>query len=73
MNDNNATVSPTVKSLLDTEHSTVGTDVYHGKPMFVFNPGGPYPFSIGLAKAKLVMKHIDAIRKFVETNGASIT
>ena len=28
----------------------------------------PYPFTFGLAKAKLILENIDAIKKFVKEN-----
>jgi hypothetical protein len=28
----------------------------------------PYPFSFGVSKAKLILKHIEEIKKFVEEN-----
>ena len=41
-------------------------DEYKGNKILVLNPGSKFPFSFGVAKAKLVIEHIDAIKKFVE-------
>lgn len=45
---------------------------YQGKPMLLLNPGSQYRFQFGLGKAKMILQHIDAIRRFVESNGTSI-
>jgi hypothetical protein len=39
---------------------------YKGRPVITLNPGERYPFTFGLAKAKLILQHIDDIRVFVE-------
>ncbi len=44
---------------------------YKGNKLICLNPGTKYPFSFGLNKAKMVLENLDAIRKFVETNGES--
>ena len=41
-------------------------DEYKGNKILVLNPGGRFPFSFGVAKAKLILQHLDAIRKFVQ-------
>jgi hypothetical protein len=41
-------------------------DEYKGNKILVLNPGSKFPFSFGLAKAKLVLQHLDAIRQFVQ-------
>ena len=42
---------------------------YKGNPMVVLNPGEKFPFSFGLGKAKMILANIDAIKKFVESDG----
>ena len=66
-------VSATVESLKDTDNSTVCIDSYKGRPTIAFNKDSKYPFSFGELKAKILHKHRDAIAKFVETHGKSIT
>jgi hypothetical protein len=66
-------VNEAVSSLLDTEHSTCDLDSYKGKPMFVINKNSRYPFSFGLAKAKLIVKHVKQLDRFVATDGASLS
>lgn len=39
---------------------------YKGRPILTLNPGERYPFSFGLAKAKLILQHIEVIKTFVE-------
>jgi hypothetical protein len=78
MNINNITSeserpSPTVESLMDVENSTCSIDSFKGRPTFAINKNSPYPFSFGLLKARLLVKHVKALQKFVETDGKSIT
>lgn len=42
---------------------------YNGNKVLVLNPGARFTFSFGLSKAKLILEHLEAIKKFVETNG----
>lgn len=42
---------------------------YKGNQLICLNPGERYPFSFGLNKAKLILANIEAIKKFVETEG----
>jgi len=44
---------------------------YKGKKILTLNPGEKYIFSFGLQKAKLIVEHFDAIKKFVEENSSS--
>ena len=39
---------------------------YKGHPMITLNPDDRFPFQFGLQKARLVLQHIEEIRKFVE-------
>ena len=64
--------SATVESLKDVEHSTCSIDSYKGRPTFAINKNSLYPFSFGLLKARLLVKHMKALMKFVETEGRSI-
>jgi hypothetical protein len=41
-------------------------DEYKGNKILVLNPGSKFPFSFGLAKAKLILQHLDAIRQFIQ-------
>lgn len=43
---------------------------YKGKPIILIrrDEEDKYPFSFGVAKAKLILENIDEIRKFVEEN-----
>jgi len=44
---------------------------YKGNKLLTLNPSSKFTFSMGLSKAKLILEHIEAIKKFVETNGES--
>ena len=39
---------------------------YKGHPLLILNPDSRHPFQFGLAKARLILEHADAIRRFVE-------
>jgi len=43
---------------------------FKGKPMLVIkrDEEDKYPFSFGLAKAKMIVENIEEIKKFVEEN-----
>lgn len=43
---------------------------YKGNPIIIIkrNEDDKYPFSFGLAKAKLILENIEEIKKFVEEN-----
>jgi len=47
---------------------------YKGKPILIIkrNQEDRFPFSFGISKARLIMEHIEEIKKFVEdsTEGA---
>jgi hypothetical protein len=45
---------------------------FKGNPMIVLSQGDEdkFPFQFGLKKAKLVLEHLDEIRKFVEKHSA---
>ncbi len=45
---------------------------YKGNKLICLNPGSRFPFSFGLSKAKMILENIEAIKKFVETNGESV-
>ena len=44
---------------------------FKGNKTLNLNPEDKFSFSFGLAKAKLILKNLDAIKKFVETEGQS--
>ena len=48
--------------------SEVSESEYKGNPMIVIKstPEDTYPFQFGVKKAKLVLAHIEEIKKFVE-------
>jgi len=52
----------------NTEERTGAPEIseYKGRPVITLNPGERYPFTFGLAKAKLILQHLDDIRDFVE-------
>lgn len=43
---------------------------FKGKPILILkrSENDRYPFSFGLAKAQLILDHIEEIKKFVEEN-----
>ncbi len=45
---------------------------YKGNKLICLNPGSKFMFSFGLGKAKMILENIDAIKKFVETDGADL-
>ena len=45
---------------------------YKGNKLICLNPGSKYPFSFGLGKAKMILENLEAIKKFVESNGESV-
>lgn len=42
---------------------------FKGAPVLDLNPDSRFVVSFGLSKAKLIVEHFDAIKKFVDTNG----
>ncbi len=46
----------------------VTTGSYRGNPTITLPNGTQYGFSFGVGKAKLIIEHIEAIKKFVEDN-----
>ena len=42
---------------------------YKGNKLICLNPGAKFTFSFGLGKAKMILENLDAIKKFVESNG----
>lgn len=54
----------------DAPHALVETGKYKGNPTISFRrtPEDKYPFTMGLAKAKLVLDNIQAIENFVRDN-----
>ncbi|MEO6696011.1 MAG: hypothetical protein ABIY50_03690 [Ignavibacteria bacterium] len=45
---------------------------FKGNKVLNLNPESKFPFSFGLAKAKLVLENLEVIRKFVETEGKDL-
>jgi hypothetical protein len=54
------------------EENIVERGEYKGKPILILkrNEEDKYPFSFGLSKARLIVDNFEAIKKFVEDNGA---
>ena len=63
----------TVKTLMDVKNSTCDIDSYKGRTTFVINKESKYPFSFGIPKAKLILKHLEALQNFVSSNGHRLT
>ena len=42
---------------------------YKDKPTLLLNPSSDWRFSFQMTKAKLILAHIDAIQKFVDSEG----
>ncbi len=51
--------------------SEVSESEYKGNPMIVIkqNPEDKFPFQFGVKKAKLVIAHIEDIKKFIAKHG----
>jgi hypothetical protein len=51
--------------------SEVSESEYKGNPMMVIkaSPDDKFPFQFGLKKAKLILEHIEDVKKFVEKHG----
>lgn len=47
-----------------SDKPTIGE--WQGKPVISLPTGSKYPFSFGKAKAKLIVKYFDMIKKFAE-------
>ncbi len=45
---------------------------FKGNKIICLNPESKFPFSFGVAKAKLILENLDAIKKFVETEGKDL-
>jgi hypothetical protein len=75
-NPNTVYTTEPVESLRDHENATVTLGSYKKRnkmlPMFIINENSPYPFSFGLVKAKLILKFVSQLRKFVETDGRTL-
>lgn len=58
----------------ELEQRRVAIGDYNGKPVIIFNPDSKYPFSFGLAKAKIILNedNLESLRSFVESNGTEV-
>ena len=45
---------------------------FKGNKVLCLNPESKFPFSFGVAKAKIILENIDVIKKFVETDGKDL-
>lgn len=52
--------------------STVTLSSYNDKPVIVLGANSKWPFSFGVGKAKMILQHLDSIKKFVESDGEKI-
>ena len=43
---------------------------FKGNKVLILNPGSRFPFSFGMTKARMILEHIDAIKKFVDEYGS---
>ena len=50
---------------MEEEKQPPTVDEYKGNKILVLNPGSKFPFSFGVGKAKLIIEHLDAIKKFI--------
>jgi hypothetical protein len=46
---------------------------YKGHKLVVLNPSDRFPVQFGLSKARLVVQHIEAIRRFAESGGTAVS
>jgi hypothetical protein len=44
---------------------------FKDQPLLILNPESKYPFSFGLAKARMILENVEALKAFVESNGTS--
>lgn len=58
----------------DPENDVPKVGEAYGKSVIILRPTSRYPFSFGLSKAKMILEeqNLEAIRKFVESEGKSI-
>lgn len=45
---------------------------FKGNKVLCLNPESKFPFSFGVAKAKVILENLDVIRKFVDSDGKDI-
>lgn len=65
--DNDApTAAPVSESTIPT------ISEFNGRPTILLNPGSKYPFSLGMAKAKLVLRNVSFLQAFVDSEGTSV-
>jgi hypothetical protein len=63
----------TAKKPVKTEAAVAEPEVrdFNGHPMLCFEPQKEeFPFQMGLRKLKLILPHFEAVRRFVESEGA---
>jgi len=56
----------------ESKKSTIVLDEYNNQPMLTINKESKFPYSFGLTKARWLVEHAEAIKKFVESAGARI-
>ncbi len=54
---------------MDEQKPTPIVEEFKGNKVLVLNPGGKFPFSFGVGKAKMILENIDAIKRFAEEYG----
>jgi hypothetical protein len=55
-----------------SESSIPTVSEFKGNPLITLNPGSKWPFSMGLAKARLALQNVQFLQRFVDTNGTSV-
>ncbi|MBN1540939.1 hypothetical protein JW992_02255 [candidate division KSB1 bacterium] len=48
------------------------TGEYKGNPVITLNPNSRYPFTFGLAKAKMIIDYLEEIRNFVQEHDKNV-
>ena len=65
-------IPDTSTSPITPESSIPILQEFKGKQTILLNPGGRFPFSMGLGKAKMVLSNIGFIQRFVDSDGKSV-
>lgn len=63
-------VDSEAKDMGDNLPEGVALEDFKGNPLLVLNSTSQYPLKFGLYKARLVLENMEAIERFVSTNGA---
>lgn len=63
-------VAPKKRIVKDTTAPVLGE--YNGHPLIVFNPNARYPQSLGVSKCRLILENIEAVKRFVRSEGTEV-